>query len=147
MRLRTDIALQPAAPDADLGLRSQVLCGARGTGLVLTGSVLEAAVETTTGTLLFVTYGDPFEESLSITLAGPAWQILDGAMLAASGASGEFGDLVLMPPDALSFRFFAKRRMMLTAHARPRLTLPLDAFGLGLQRPFQWRRWFRLKAS
>lgn len=147
MKLRTDIALQPAAPDAEGGLRSLVLCGGRGTGLVLTGSELRAAVGTPAGTVLFVAYGDPFEESLTITLAGPDWQVLDEATLAASGASGSFEDLVLMQPNAMSFRFFGNRRMILTAYERPRLTIPLDAFGLGLQRPFQWRRWFRLRAA
>ena len=139
MRQRADLSLRPLEPDPDGSLRSAVLLDGSATGLAVTGGELCAAVEDRGFTLLFVLYGDPYEDSLEISLADASWTRLDAATLGASGATGRFRDLRLAPPSVL-FTFFADRPYRLTLHARPRLALP--SVGFGISRPLQWRRFF-----
>lgn len=139
MRRRTDISLRTLGPDPDGCLRSAALLDGSDTGLAVTGSELCAAIEHRGLTTLFVLYGDPYEESLEISLADASWTLLDRATLGASGATGRFRDLRLEPPSVL-FTFFADRPYRLTLHERPRLAIPW--VGLGIGRPLQWRRFF-----
>jgi len=107
----------------------------------------EPAVDTLSGTLLFVTYRALYEESLSIVLAEPDWRTRDEATLAVPYANGTLNDMELLPPNCLSFRFFPRRLMRLTVYEKPRCALPLDAPGFAIHRPLQWRRWFRLATA
>jgi len=98
-------------------------------------------------TLLVVTYDAPHEESLSIVLAAPDWHMRDEATLAVPYATGTLRNLVMLPPDSLSFRFFADQLMRLTMYDRPRRSPPFAAFGFAVRRPFRWRRWFSLESA
>ena len=144
MRRREDIALRPAGPDEAGRLTSRVWEGGAETPLVVVGEELEAVVAVDGRLVLFVAYGDPYEDSLSIYLV-EAWRVLDRAVLGAMGATGRFGGLRLDPPSTILFSFFAGRDWELTLSDRPRLGLPWPA--PGLSRPGAWRRWFGLRPA
>lgn len=144
MRVREDVALQPVSADAQGRRCSEVLANGRNTGLRVVGEELGACVEASEKLILFVQYGDPYEESLGIYLVDSAWHVLDKAVLGAMGASGNLHELTLVSPTTLTFRFFADRLWRLRLHDSPRVRAPISSLGLGVRRPLKWRRWFDL---
>lgn len=145
MQHRPDIKLRPLGPDAEDVRHSMVTKSGEDTGLVLTGEELGAAIDVDGRLLLFVVYGDPYEDSLEIALADTRFALLDSATLGAMGATGTLADVELSPPATVRFAFFGGRPWRLTVHARPRAALPLPTIGYGLARPFAWRRWFDVR--
>ncbi len=141
---RSDVTLAQAQDAGDGALTSRVLIDGTDSGLTVHGIDLGAAFATPHGTLLFVEYGDDWEQSLTITLADPDMKALDSASLAVSGASGHLHDVREIGPDSVEFRFFGERRWVVRLHPAPRFVMPFAALGLGVQRPFQWWRWFSL---
>lgn len=129
------------------GLHSTVMCKGRSSGLTVSGSVRETAVDTLGGTHLFAAYGSEYKDSLSIVLAGPDWCTREQATLAVPYAKDALHDLVSLPPNRLSFRFFTRWLMRPTVYDEPRCALPLNALGFAVHRPLQRRRWFRLTTA
>lgn len=144
MELRPDVTLEPAAPAPDGTLRSRPSVGGRPAGAMVTGTDLAAAVEVFGKLLLFVAYGDPYEESLGIFLMGEDGAILDEATLGWMGATGRFGDLRLQPPSTVAFCFFPGRPWEVEVFATPRWILPISWPVPGVWRPTRWQRWFSI---
>jgi hypothetical protein len=144
MRLRNEFALRPTAPDPDGRRRSQVLLSGSEIPVHVVGEDLGAVVELTGKLVLFVLYGDPYEESLQIYVVDDSYRILDRAVLGAMGASGSLRDIRLEPPAMISFSFFGDRRWQLYVFNRPHLSVPIPSLGIGIWRPTQLRRWFKL---
>ena len=139
---RTDVTLGPPLDGKGDLLVSPVLVDGAQTGLTVNGIDLGPVFATPHGTLLFVEYGDDWEQSLTITLADADMKALDSATLGASGASGHLQKVQEAGPDSVRFAFFGERTWLLKLHHTPRFVVPFAAAGLGIQRPFQWRRWF-----
>ncbi len=144
LKRRSDVTLGPPLQGIDDLLISPVLIDGKPTGLTVHGIDLGPVFATRHGTLLFVEYGDDWEQSLTITLADAKMRVLDSATLGASGSTGHLRDVNDIGPNQIGFRFFGDRRWLLTLHAKPRLVVPVAAIGIGIQRPFQWRRWFKV---
>lgn len=138
----SDVRLTPARESADGVHQSSVLVAGTDTGLVVPGLDLGPCFRCRHGALLFVEYGDDWEQSMTITLSDSDWRVLDSATLGWSGKTGHLRDVVITAPDTLRFSFFEGAPWQLRVHPEPRFVVPFAAVGVGLQRPFQWRRWF-----
>jgi hypothetical protein len=136
------VSLRQAGTDEEGVMRSAVLLEGAETGLTVAGRDLGPCFRCRHGVLLFVEYGDDWEQSLTITLASADWQVLDSATLGWSGKTGHLRDMAVPAPETLRFGFFEGAPWQLRVHPEPRFVVPFAAVGVGLQRPFQWRRWF-----
>jgi hypothetical protein len=141
------VSLAPAGEDSEGVRQSSVWLGDADTGLVVPGLDLGPCFRCRHGVLLFVEYGDDWEQSLTITLASPEWRTLDSATLGWSGKTGHLRDVLITGPDTLHFGFFDGAPWQLRVHEEPRFVVPFAAIGVGLQRPFQWRRWFAVGSA
>ncbi|MCA1248072.1 hypothetical protein [Massilia sp. MS-15] len=141
----TDVSLRLASPWSEQRLaRSAILADGRDTGQIVTGEVLEAALQWKGCFLLFVTDAIPFEDSLRIYLFDAGWRLLDCARLGAMYSTGHFADLVLAPPDSLRFSFIGGIAWELQLLEHDALALPF-CDPKGVARPFGLRRRFRLR--
>lgn len=146
MRLAPEFSLRTLPAAADQEGKSALLRDGRDTGAVLSGEELAAAVALDRSeTLVLVLYGEPYEESLTATLLGGDFATLDEATIGWAGTTGTFRDLVLSPPDRLSFRFYAEGRYEIVVHPRPVWRLPFPGLPPGIWRPFRPRRRFDLR--
>jgi hypothetical protein len=76
------------------------------TGLIVTGAILEAALEWQGFRIAFLTDDIPFEEMLRIYMFDANETLVDAAVLGAMYSTGRFSELRLQPPNALTFHFF-----------------------------------------
>jgi len=124
------------APQSEIWLNGQA------THQQVPGAVLEAAVQWHDKTLLLVTDDVPYEEALRIMLLDKDMTMLDAAELGAPYSTGAFKNLLLMPPDALSFRFIGDTTWTVTLLAQPGFRLPWFTEPRGVSRPFGFQRHF-----
>jgi hypothetical protein len=108
------------------------------------GAILEACVQWHDKTLLLVTDDVPYEEALRIILLDKDMKMLDVAELGAPYSTGAFKDLMLLPPDALSFRFIGDTTWTVTLLAQPGFRRPFFTEPRGVSRPFGFQRQFVL---
>lgn len=121
---------------------SEILIDGRPTGTVVSGAVLEAAVEAGELILVFMTDDEPFEEFLSIHLLDGAGHLLDTAQLGAAYSTGTFSDLRLEAPRRTRFRFFGDTDWTVDILPQRALRLPWPAEAPGVWRRFGFRRHF-----
>ena len=110
--------------------------------MALEGAILEAAVQTDVGPVLFLTQDLPHEDSLSIQLFNAAWQLLDSAWLGAAYTTGSFKDVQLIEPDRIGFRFFGDTDWTLQILDSPTWRLPLWCETPGVRRSFGFKQHF-----
>ena len=138
------ISLRLTSPWSENALaRSEVLAGGRKTGQVVTGEVLEAAVQWKDCFVLFVTDAIPFEDSLRIYLFDARWQLLDSAKLGAMYTTGAFSRLELAPPNVMRFRFIGDITWELALLDQGVPSLPFSD-PKGVSRPFAFMKRFTL---
>ena len=141
IEVSSDIALHVHA-DSSQGARSEVLIRGQRSGTLVPGSVLEAALRTDSGWLLFLTHDVPYEEMLSIYLLSDAGGLLDSATIGGPYASGSFRGLRTEPPATVHFNFIDNADWHLRVLDRPRLTLPWWPDARGVWRGGRLRRSF-----
>lgn len=127
----TDVSLRLISPWTETSLaQSEIFTDGESTGKVITGEVLEAAVEWQRHRILFVTDNIPFEDYLRIYLLDAHWQIVDPAVLGAMYTTGAFSGLELRPPNALCFGFIGGITWTIELLESTRFCLPFTIRGV-----------------
>lgn len=124
--------------------QSEVLAGGRPTGRIVTGEVLEAAVQWKDCYLLFVRDDIAFEDSLRIYLFDTNWELVDSASLGGMYTTGAFSDLELVAPNTMRFQFIGGITWELELLERGVASLPFSD-PKGVSRPLGFVKRFRLK--
>lgn len=126
---------------------SELLVDRNPTGLVVTGAVLEAAVEWQGCRIAFFTDDIPFEEMLRIYMFDANMALLDAATLGAMYSTGVFSDLAVLSPDTLAFRFFGGITWRLVLLNEREFALPFVSDPRGVWRKFKFFRRFRVEGK
>ncbi|QJI27300.1 hypothetical protein HKK55_00790 [Pseudomonas sp. ADAK18] len=148
MRLASEVSVR-YQPDADENVipTSEVLLQGIASGTLISGAVLEAAVQWRSFYLLFLTDDVPFEEGLNIHLLDERGALLDSATLGGAYSSGHFHDLLLGDGDTLSFRFIGDTTWHLELLQHPQFRLPLVSEPAGVSRRLGFSRHFILRGN
>jgi hypothetical protein len=137
-----------ATPYTDTDLASsELLLDGKPTGLIVTGAVLEAALEWQGCRLAFLTDDIPFEDMLRIYLFDPNMALIDEAVLGAMYSTGTFAELRLQPPNAMTFRFFGGIVWRAVLLAEREFALPFFSDPSGVSRKFKFFRYFRIEGK
>ena len=124
LRRVEDVALDPLPFVPDALPRSHLVRNGRQGGPLLRGVVLEAAVDTPAGLLVFATDDVPFEEGLNLTLVSPSGEVLDEARIGGTYTTGVFRNLKLLEGARLRFAFLADPVYEVEVRATAGLGLP-----------------------
>lgn len=119
--------------------RSRIVYNNMSTPSFIHGVVLEAAVETEFGVLLFLTEDCPFEDGLHIYFLNHSMKPLDHVTVSWQYCTGYFDDLKFESSSSLMFSFMCEPLWRLTLLDRPTLCAPI------LSESFIARRWFKLR--
>lgn len=142
MHLRADLQLHRLPEQEDQAPTSTLWLNGQPTQAQVPGAVLEAAVQWQGKTLLLLTDDVPYEEALRIILLDADLNVLDMAELGAPYSTGTFRELLLAPPDALTFRFIGDTTWTVTLLPQPGFRLPWLTEPRGVSRPFGFQRHF-----
>lgn len=141
----SDVSLQLTSAWSERALaRSEILVGGRPTGRIVTGEVLEAAVQWKDCYVLFVRDDIAFEDSLRIYLFDTNWELVDSVSLGSMYTTGAFSDLELVAPNTMRFQFIGGITWELELLGRGVASLPFSD-PKGVSRPFGFVKRFRLK--
>jgi len=144
----SEFAIRLASPYTDTALASsQLLVAGKPTGVIVTGAVLEAALEWRDYRIAFLTDDIPFEDMLRIYMFDANMMLVDAAMLGAMYSTGTFADLCLQPPDALTFHFFGGTVWRMVLLAEREFALPFISDPSGVSRKFKFFRHFRIEGK
>lgn len=144
----SEFAARLASPYSDTELAtSELLLDGKPTGLIVTGAVLEAAVEWQSCRIAFLTDDIPFEDMLRIYMFDANMTLVDAAVLGAMYSTGTFTKLSLQPPNALTFHFFGGTVWRIVLLAERELGLPFLSDPSGVSRKFQFFRHFRIEGK
>lgn len=124
--------------------QSEIVVGGKPTGRIVTGEILEAAVQWKDRCLLFVTDNIAFEDSLRIYLFDVNWELVDAASLGGMYTTGAFSDLELVAPNTARFQFIGGITWELELLDRGVASLPFSD-PKGVSRPFGFVKRFTLK--
>jgi hypothetical protein len=137
-----------ASPYTDTELASsELLLDGGSTGVVVTGEVLEAALEWQGYRIAFFTDDIPFEDMLRIYMFDAHITLVDSAVLGAMYSTGTFAELSLQPPDALTFRFFGGTIWRMVLLAEREFSLPFFSDPSGVSRKLKFFRHFRIEGN
>ncbi|MHA4870442.1 hypothetical protein ACXZ1M_22380 [Duganella sp. PWIR1] len=137
-----------ASPNTDTETASsELLVDGKSTGLIVTGVILEAAVEWNGGRIVFFTDDIPFEEVLRIYMFDANMALLDAARLGTMYSTGTFAKLSLLPPNELTFRFFGGTVWRLVLLAEREFAFPVLSDPSGVSRKFRCFRHFRVQGK
>lgn len=141
----SDVSFQLTSAWSERALaQSEILAGGRPTGRIVTGEVLEAAVQWKDCYVLFVRDDVAFEDSLRIYLFDTNWELVDSASLGGMYTTGAFSDLELVAPNTMRFQFIGGITWELQLLERGVASLPFSD-PKGVSRPFGFVKRFRLK--
>jgi len=145
--LPSDVSLRLESPWSETALAcSRIIADGNETGQVVTGEILEAAIQWTHHRLLFITDNIPFEDHLRIYLFDAEWKILDSATLGAMYSTGVFSGLELQPPASLQFKFYGGITWSLELLDHAVASLPFSD-PTGVHRPFSFFKRFKIHGS
>ncbi|NRR31371.1 hypothetical protein HSX11_14410 [Oxalobacteraceae bacterium] len=123
---------------------SEILFDDTPTGIILTGQVLEAALEWCDYTVAFLTDDIIHEDMLRIYMFNANHQVIDSAVLGAMYSTGVFRDLNLIEPNTLTFTFIGGITWRLILLPEAEFSLPFISDPRGVSRPLKFFRRFRL---
>jgi hypothetical protein len=146
MRLADEVSIQPLAAGDDEPVRSAVHLHGRPSGAVVSGQVLEGAVESDGRYLLFLTDDTPYEELLHLHLLDVQGQLLDSADLGGPYTTGRFTGPRLHGGNRIGFGFIDDKDWEVELLPGPRLRLPLLSEPKGIWRASPLRCHFVLRA-
>lgn len=109
------------------------------------GVVLEAAVQTKQGLLLFMTSDVIYEDALFIHYFNQELQPLDSLTMDWITGSGVFRDLVIQSEDRLSFQFLGDKAWELTLFSSQKPCVPYVSEPAGVSRKLSFRRHMMLQ--
>lgn len=144
----SEFATRLASPYSDTELAtSELLVDGKPTGMIVTGAVLEAAVEWQGCRIAFLTDDIPFEDMLRIYMFDADMTLVDAAVIGAMYSTGTFAELNLQPPNALTFRFFGGTVWHMVLLAEREFCLPFFSDPSGVSRKFQFFRRFQTEGK
>lgn len=144
----SEFAARPKSPYSETELAtSDLLLDGKPTGLIVTGAVLEAAVEWQGCRIAFLTDDIPFEDMLRIYMFDANMTLVDAAVLGAMYSTGTFTELSLQPPNRLTFRFFGGTVWRMVLLAEREFCIPVLSDPSGVSRKFQFFRHFRIEGK
>lgn len=144
----SEFATRLASPYTDTQLASsELLLDGKPTGLIVTGAVLEAALEWQGYRIAFLTDDIPFEDMLRIYMFDADMTLVDAAVLGAMYSTGTFAELNLQPPNALTFRFFGGTVWRMVLLAEREMAFPFLSDPSGVSRKFKFLRHFRIEGK
>lgn len=144
----SEFAAQLASPYTDTApATSELLVDGKSTDVIVTGTVLEAALEWQGYRLAFLTDDIPFEDMLRIYLFDANMRLVDAAVLGAMYSTGTFSNLNLQPPNALTFRFFGNMAWRVELLGEREFALPLLSDPSGVTREFKFFRRFKIEGQ
>ena len=126
---------------------SELLADGVPTKVVVTGAVLETAVQWRDYRVAFFTDDIPFEEMLRIYMFDANMALIDAAVFGAMYSTGTFAELRLQPPDTLTFRFFGGIIWRLVLLNEREFALPFVSDPRGVSRKFKFFRQFRVEGK
>lgn len=141
-------AARLASPPTDTELpSSELLLDGKPTGLIVTGAVLEAALEWQGWSIAFFTDDIPYEDMLRIYMFDATMTLVDAAVLGSRYSTGTFAELNLLPPNSLTFRFFGGTVWRLILLVEQEFAFPFLSDPGGVNRKFKFFRHFRLEGN
>lgn len=144
----SEFSARLGSPYSDTSMAtSELLVGGKPTGLVMTGAILNAAVEWRDYRIAFFTDDIPFEEMLRIYMFDADMTLIDAAEFGAMYSTGTFAELRIQPPDTLTFRFFGGIIWRLVLLAEREFALPFISDPRGVSRRFKFFRQFRIEGK
>nr|WP_315259082.1 hypothetical protein [uncultured Duganella sp.] len=144
----SEFAARISTPYTDTALASsELLLDGKPTGLMVTGAVLEAAVQWRNYRVAFFTNDIPFEEVLSIYMLDANMALIDTATLGAMYSTGTFSELLVHSPNTLTFRFFGGIVWRLVLLNEREFALPFFSDPSGVHRNFKFFRHFRIEGK
>lgn len=144
----SEFSAQLASPHTDTELPSSELrLDDKPTGLVVTGAVLEAAVEWHGFRIAFFTDDIPYEDMLRIYMFDSSMALVDAAVLGARYSTGTFAELNLQPPNSLTFRFFGGTVWRMVLLDEQEFSLPFLSDPRGVSRKLKFFRHFRIEGK
>jgi len=126
---------------------SEFFLHGKSTGKIISGAVLEAAVQWEDRYLLFMTDDVPFEDMLSIHLLDAQLNMLDSALIGSPYSTGSFSSLELSEPNTVRFRFIGDTLWSIELLSRPGFRVPFISEPLGVYRPFGFSRQFIVRGN
>lgn len=137
-----------ASPYTDTELpSSELLLDGKPSGLIVTGAVLEAALEWQGNRIAFFTDDIPYEDMLRIYMFDAGMTLVDSAVLGARYSTGTFAELNLQPPNSLTFRFFGGTVWRMVLVNEREFALPFLSDPGGVSRKFKFFRHFRIEGK
>lgn len=144
----SEFAARISTPYTDTALASsELLLDGKPTGLMVTGAVLEAAVQWQNYRVAFFTNDIPFEEVLSIYMLDANMALIDTATLGAMYSTGAFSELLVHSPNTLTFRFFGGIVWRLVLLNEREFAFPFFSDPSGVHRDFKFFRHFRIEGK
>lgn len=145
MRL-TDRFTAQALPEANdvTPVTARLIVDGQASECVLTGAVLEAAVEWEGRFVLFLSDGIDWEEGLNIHLLDTDLSIMDSVSMGWAYTPGVFSGLSLQEPDQLEFSFPSTARWRVHLLTTRQWTVPMPTWLPGVARSGSWWRWIDL---
>ncbi|MDR0775624.1 MAG: hypothetical protein LBE81_03175 [Azonexus sp.] len=143
MRIASELTTKPVhGVGEDEVPTSEVLIHGTPTGKLVSGKILEAAVQWENRYLLFMTDDVPFEEMLSIHLLDAQMNALDSARIGCLYSTGTFTSLLLSEPNTVQFRFIGDTFWSIELLSRPRFRVPFISEPSGVWRSLGFSRHF-----
>lgn len=144
----SELSIRLASPYSDTEpATSELLVDGKPSGVIVTGAVLEAAVEWQGYRIVFLTDDIPFEEMLRIYMFDASMALVDSARLGAMYSTGTFAELGVQPPNTLTFRFFGGIVWRMVLLAKREVAVPVFSDPSGVSRDFKLFRHFRIEGK
>lgn len=142
----SDLSLRLVNDATDTAMpHSEIIFGGRPTNIIVEGAFLEAALQWNDYVVAFMTHDIPFEESLRIYLFDRQCRTIDSAWIGMMYSTGSFSHLELTGPNTVSFQFMGDGTWSLELLENEEFAIPVIGGLLGVHRPFQWHRHFRVR--
>ena len=146
--LTTEFSARLASPPTATELpSSELLIDGNQSGLIVTGAVLEAALQWHGCRIAFFTDDIPYEDMLRIYMFDADMLLVDSAVFGSRYSTGTFAELNLQPPDSLTFRFFGGTVWRMLLLDEPEFALPIFSDPSGVNRKFKFFRRFRIEGK
>lgn len=127
--------------------KSEILINGKSTGKLVSGMVLEAAVQWENFFLLFMTDDIPYEEMLRILLLDNQLNLIDSALIGGPYSTGSFSSLHLIEPNTVCFRFIGDTTWCVELLSRPGFRIPFISEPLGVWRSLRFSRHFIVRGN
>lgn len=148
MRIARELITRPVRETGEgEAPKSEILVNGMPTGKLISGVILELAVQWEGRYLLFMTDDVPFEEMLGIHLLDSRMNTLDSALIGSTYSSGTFSSPELNGPNIVRFHFIGDTTWSIELLPRPEFYLPFISEPPGVKRPLGFSRHFIVRGN